>query len=99
MTQRTLVIRAEAREDVETTSQYYDEKQAALRVQFLRRLNDAIDRIRSAPELYGVVWRDVRAKRLKTYPFIVYSRLHDAHIEIVAVLHGSRDSSVWQSRV
>ena len=50
------------------------------------------------PELHGVVWRNVRALRLRKFTYVVYYRVHDDRVEVLAVMHGSRDASAWQAR-
>jgi plasmid stabilization system protein ParE len=50
------------------------------------------------PELHGKVWEDVRAARLKQFRYIVYFIVLEDRIEVLAVLHGARDPSAWQSR-
>ena len=66
------------------------------------RFNSAVaevfERIEAAPEMYGRIWDDVRAARLKKLRYLVYYVILDDRIEILAVLHGSRDPSLWQSR-
>jgi len=51
------------------------------------------------PELYGVVWRNVRAARLRRFAFVAYYRALNDRVEVLAVMHGSRDASGWQIRV
>jgi toxin ParE1/3/4 len=51
------------------------------------------------PGLYGVVWRNVRAARLRKFTHVVYYRIHDDRVEVLAVMHGSRYPSEWQARV
>ncbi len=46
------------------------------------------------PELYGAVWQDVRAARLKKFRHVDYYVAFADRIEVLAVLHGSRDASV-----
>jgi hypothetical protein len=50
------------------------------------------------PEMFGVVWQDVRAARLKKFPFMVYYVVFADRVEVLAVMHGARDASVWQAR-
>jgi len=50
------------------------------------------------PEMYGVVWQNVRAARLRQFTYVVYYRVHDDRVEVLAVMHGSRDASAWQAR-
>lgn len=51
------------------------------------------------PEMYGVVWQDVRAACLKKYQYVVYYVVFDDRVEVLAVMHGARDESSWQSRL
>src|SRR4051812_12780414 len=66
---------------------------------FLSRLRSALERIEATPELYGRVWQEVRAARLRRMPFVVYYRVLADRVEVVAVMRGSRDWSAWQGRV
>ena len=66
---------------------------------FLLRLREVLTQVESMPELFGVVWQDVRAVRLRKFRYVVYYVVLTDRVEVLAVLHGSRDESVWQSRV
>lgn len=50
------------------------------------------------PELYGVVWQDVRAARLRRFRHFVYYVVFADRVEVLAVMHGARDAGAWQSR-
>jgi len=99
MKNRSLVIRAEAYVDADEAHDHYRRIDLALGTRFLSHLNEAISQVHRFPEHFGVTWQDVRAKRVKKFPYIVYYRVHASFVEILATMHGSRDSSVWQSRV
>jgi plasmid stabilization system protein ParE len=93
-----VVLRPEASADAEEARDYYEAKQIDLGQTFLYRLNQTLDWIGSMPEMYGIVWRNVRAARLRKFPFVVYYRVHDDRVEALAVMHGGRHASAWQSR-
>ncbi|MCI0461367.1 MAG: type II toxin-antitoxin system RelE/ParE family toxin [Gemmataceae bacterium] len=84
-----VLLRPEAEQDVESARDWYEQQQAGLGQAFLDRLSEALD---------GIVWQDVRACRLSRFPFVVYYRVLADRIEVLAVLHGSRDPAVWQGR-
>jgi plasmid stabilization system protein ParE len=65
---------------------------------FVARLREVLERVESLPQLYSIAWQDVRAARLKQFRFVVYYVAFADRIEILAVLHGSRDAAAWQSR-
>jgi len=48
--------------------------------------------------MYGVVWEDVRAVKLRRFRYVVYYMVLKDRVEVLAVLHGSRDESSWKSR-
>jgi toxin ParE1/3/4 len=93
-----VVLRPEASRDAEEARDYHNERQAGLGQAFLDRLNEALGRIGALPESYGVVWRNVRAARLRRFTYVVYYRVHPDRAEVLAVMHGSRDASAWQAR-
>ena len=94
-----LVLRPEAISDIESARDWYERKQAGLGNVFVRRVLDALDRVAASPEFYAAIWQDVRFYRLKRFPFVVYYRMRSGAVEVLAVLHGSRDPLIWQSRV
>jgi plasmid stabilization system protein ParE len=65
---------------------------------FLDRLNEVLARIGTMPEMYGVAWRNVRAARLRRFTHVVYYRVHDDRVEVLAVMHAGRDATAWRIR-
>jgi toxin ParE1/3/4 len=45
------------------------------------------------------VWQDVRAARLRKFRHVVYYVAFPDRVEVLAVLHGSRNASEWQARI
>ena len=66
---------------------------------FIARLREVLDRIAWMPEMCGVVWQDVRAVKLRRFRYVVYYVVFADRVEVLAILHGSRDVSAWRSRV
>jgi plasmid stabilization system protein ParE len=93
-----VVLRPEAGQDAEEARDYLEGQQAGLGQAFLDRLNEALARIGAMPELYGVAWRNVRAARLRRFTYVVYYRVHADRVEVLAVMHGSRQPSAWRRR-
>ncbi len=92
------ILRPEAEADIENSFDQLERIRPGLGKKFLARLREVLARIESFPELYGVVWKDVRAARLKRFRYVVYYVAFPGRVEVLAVLHGARDSSAWQSR-
>jgi plasmid stabilization system protein ParE len=93
-----VVLRPEAEADIQEARDQLESVRAGLGKQFLARVGEVLLRIEKMPELHGKVWEDVRATRSKQFRYIVYFVVLADHVDVLAVLHGSRDSSTWQSR-
>jgi plasmid stabilization system protein ParE len=93
-----LVLRGEVEQDLASARDWYDTQRAGLGDEFLEQVALAFEQVATKPRLCGLIWEDVRASRLKRFPYIVYYRILDASVQILAVLHGSRDTSAWRSR-
>jgi toxin ParE1/3/4 len=64
----------------------------------LARLRILLDRVETQPEMYGIVWHDVRAARLKRFRYVIYYVALQDKVVVLAVMHGARNTSEWQSR-
>ncbi len=96
---RLVILRPAADADIQATHDELERLQAGLGDRFVARVRQVLERIEAMPELYGLVWQDVRAARLRKFRHLVYYVVFADRIEVLAVLHGSRDASAWQSRV
>ncbi len=93
-----IVIRPEAEQDMADARDWYEDQRDGLGVRFLLALDEVCDRIAATPELVPPEYRSVRRLNLPRFPYVVYYRLVADFIEVIAVLHGSRDPQGWQSR-
>jgi toxin ParE1/3/4 len=94
-----VILRPAADADIQTTHDELEQSQAGLGDRFVARVREVLERIESMPEIYGLVWQDVRAARLRKFQHLVYYVVFADRVEVLAVMHGSRDASGWQSRV
>jgi toxin ParE1/3/4 len=94
-----LILRPAAEADVDRIRADLDAVRLGLGDDFAFRLREVLRRIEHMPALYGIVWHDVRAARLRRFKHVIYYVVFPDRVEVIAVLHGSRDSSAWQSRV
>ncbi len=94
-----VTLRPEAASDLRSARDWYEQQRAGLGVLFAIRAAAAIDELSIMAEAYAVIWQDIRARLVARHPYVIYYRVLTDRIEVVAVLHGSRDPSVWQRRV
>ena len=59
----------------------------------------AFGRIAERPELYPTVQLTVRRAPLRKFPFSIFYRILPECIEVIAVVHQSREPRTWQRRV
>ncbi|MDX2037249.1 MAG: type II toxin-antitoxin system RelE/ParE family toxin [Isosphaeraceae bacterium] len=88
-----LILRPEAVEDLLSTRDWYDKQRVGLGDEFTAEASAALDGLSAAPGLFGVIWEDTRACRLRRFPFVVFYRVRADFIEVLAILHASRDPS------
>ena len=93
-----VVLRPEATKDTAEAVGYFDALRPGLGQAFLIQVQEVLLRVSGMPEIHGVVWRNVRAARLRRFTYVVYYRVHKDRVEVLAVVQGNRDAAAWQSR-
>jgi plasmid stabilization system protein ParE len=93
-----VILRPAADADIQATHDELEQSQAGLGVRFVASVRETLERIEAMPEMYGLVWQDVRVARMKKFRHVVYYDVFADRVEVLALLHGSRDASAWQSR-
>jgi toxin ParE1/3/4 len=96
---RAFVVRSSARQDVKDIREYLWERRESAAKKFDTRLAALLLRIDSMPFLYGKLWRNVRAVPISGFRYVLYYVVYRDRVEVIAVVHGSRQSSAWKSRV
>lgn len=99
MTARVVILR-EASRDIDEQFEYLADRGSELARRFLSAVHTSLDRLAERPDL-GVLrgfshesLRDVRAWMVRGFPqHIIYYRLLPDGIEVLRLLHGSRDIS------
>ena len=95
----TVVFRPKAKTDLIEAHDWYQRQQFGLGETFADAVDETISRIQSMPKMYAVVFRNVRRAKVRTFPYLIYYWLLQERIEVLALLHGSRDPKRWQERV
>jgi plasmid stabilization system protein ParE len=93
-----VILRPAADADIQATHDELERARAGLGARFVARVREALERIEAMPEMYGLVWQDVRAARLKRFRHVIYYVVFADRVEVLAVLHGAQDASAWQAR-
>ena len=93
------VFRPEAAVDVIEARKWYDNQQAGLGDDFRNALAEVVERVQAMPRMYVIVVENVHRAKLIRFPYLLYYRVLENRIEVLAVLHSSRDPRLWRQRV
>jgi len=94
----SVVLRPEAQSDLLSARDWYEEQRIGLGDDFIGAAEEVFLRIAETPELYAAALKGVRRTKLHRFPYVVYYRTLAGLIEVIGVLHGSRDPQIWQDR-
>lgn len=93
-----IVLRPEAEADLLQAHHWYEQEGSELAEAFADSLDEMIDRIEAMPELYAVALKNIRRGKLRKFPYLVYYRVLPDRVEVIGVLHGSREPHLWHGR-
>ena len=93
-----IVVGEEARGDVLNAFSFYEERREGLGERFRDHLGVAIAAIQRSPELYPIVYRDLRRRLVERFPYAVLYRLYSGVVVIVAVMHAKQNPAIWMRR-
>lgn len=97
----TLAVRltAAAEQDLALAEQWYLDEAPHMLASFEEEVNTTFGRVAELPGLYQTVVPTVSRAVLRKFPFSVFYRVEPHWIEVIAILHQSRDPRTWQRRV
>ena len=97
-----LVYLPEARLDVLAAVTYYDDcegGEGTLARDFYKELKRAENDIIEMPDFWHPVSKDYRRKWIRRFPFgIIYHKIDNQIIEVVAVAHQKRQPNCWKKQ-
>lgn len=88
----TISVRSTASQQLQEAYDYYESQQTGLGVNFIDAFHQVLDLLQTQPFIYQVRYgADVRAAVVKNYPYLVYYRVNDPVINILAVFNTRQD--------
>ncbi len=91
-------VRPEAEEDIADAATWYEDQLPGLGQDFLDQVLEKFLSIAKQPEMFPVVYKDIRRALLNRFPFAIYYRKETDAIVVLAVIHGSRNPRHWKKR-
>ena len=95
---RQLIVRPAAAREIRDAHRFYEQERKGLGDQFEGTLDSAIARILANPDMYSIVYRDIRRAIMRPFPYGLYYKVRRDVRYSVAVTHTSRDPLIWQRR-
>ena len=87
----SLLIRPEAKDDIDGAFDWYESRRDGLGFEFERCLEEAFARILRDPESYATIFDDIRRVPVRRFPFGVFYRTYESQVAVLAVYHSQRD--------
>ncbi|MFP4014471.1 MAG: type II toxin-antitoxin system RelE/ParE family toxin [Chitinispirillaceae bacterium] len=93
-----LSIRPEAENDLHETYDWYEKKRRGLGDEFLLRIEAALESVTANPRSCAVVYKNIRRKLIRRFPYGIFFIIDESTIRILAVIHVKRNPENWKSR-
>ena len=93
-----LLVRPEAEADIEESFGWYEDEVLGLGQEFLQPLRTTISLVRTNPQLFPVIHRQIRRAIVKRFPHAFFFIIRDETIIVTACVHHKRDPKVWKRR-
>jgi plasmid stabilization system protein ParE len=94
-----VLIRRAAELDLERTEDWYDGQQPGLGHEFREAMDAVIARIADNPLAYPDRYRGARRARLRRFPYVLWYRVLESFVVVLACVHGKRDPRVIRARL
>jgi plasmid stabilization system protein ParE len=96
---REFIITPAAEQDLNAAYLWYESKRAGLGKEFISCVDEQFLRIRNSPESLATTYKEVRQALIRRFPYVVCYTCDRDVVRVIAVFHGHRDPTAWQSRV
>ena len=94
-----LAFKPEVYDDIKTAYDWYESQRVGLGEDFLLTPEDSYAKITRTPKLYQDIYKNVRRKLVRRFPYGLFFVLKEDTIIVLAVLHTKREPHEWKDRV
>ena len=89
----------EAEVDFDKSYEFYFEDSPKVADSYFKQMNISFENINHNPKSFSIVHKHVRKYVVKKFPFVVYYRIVDTIIQVIAIFHTSRNPEIWNERI
>ena len=86
-----VIFQFKAEEEFQRACDWYENLKPNLSLLFIANVRKVLERICNDPESNSIVFPEIRRAALRRFPFGVFYRILPNNIEVIALLHNSRD--------
>lgn len=94
-----VVLRPEVERDIQSAFRWYNKQRSGLGADFRDYVDTLMDRLGRMADVCPRIDGDVRAASVGKFPYVVYFRILPNAVEVLAVLHASRDTRTLSDRL
>lgn len=84
--------------DLDKSYQYYYEDSPKIAAKFYKRINLGFENIKQNPNSFPFAHKDIRKLVVEKFPFVIYYRIDNTVIKVIAIFHTSRNPEIWNER-
>ena len=88
-----------AEHEIADAAHYYEEQAQGLGVDFLDKIDSAIQDLSKHPERWPVLCHDIRRRLIHRFPYGILYRNNSDEIVVLAVMHMRRHPNYWTKRL
>lgn len=92
-------ISQQASGDIREARDWYEEQVSGLGEEFGRELDIVLRRFGNKPEMYPIVYRNVRRALTRRFPYAIYFVIEADRVSVLRVLHQARDPKEWRKNM
>lgn len=87
-----------AASDLSEARDWYEQRRQGLGREFVLEVDKTLDSVSVNPNAHAAGYHLVRQALVDRFPYIVFYRIAEREIEVLAILHAKRNPRVWRSR-
>lgn len=96
---RMVVFHDLAEAELNEAARYYEQEVTGLGKVFIGEVERVVGQIREHPEAAPAIFKAVRRKLLRRFPFSIMYSVTDTTVSILAVAHHKRRPFYWRNRI
>jgi plasmid stabilization system protein ParE len=94
-----LIIRPEAEADLAVSYNWYEIQRPGLGDDFLLRVEASLEIIRSDPNAFAYIHKNIRRKIIRRFPHAIFYVRGENEIVVIAIVHAKRHPQNWKNRM